>query len=54
MREALGWMVEDGIASAVDCHATASGKRLDLDVTIARPAPGGQTARLRFDLWAAL
>ncbi len=51
VREALSFLVEDGIASAVDCEATPDGERLDMAVSIARPAPGGNTVRLRFDLW---
>lgn len=51
VREALAFLVEDGIASSVDCEATPDGERLDMAVSITRPAPGGNTVRLRFDLW---
>lgn len=54
VKEALAWMVEDGLASAVDCDATPDGSRLDMVVTIGRPVPGGSTLRLGFDLWRGI
>lgn len=57
-REALQWMVDDGIAARVDVVATrrdgeGSGATLALDITITRPAGG--TEKLIFDaLWRAL
>ncbi len=52
VREALSWLVEDGIAAAVDCTAIPQGRALLMDVTINRPASKG--TRLRWDLWAGL
>ena len=41
--EALGWLVRDGIASAVDVEVEAQGSRLAIGVTLDRPqGPGRQ------------
>jgi phage gp46-like protein len=39
IRESLLWLVNDGLALAVDCAAERNGKsRIDYQVTITRPA----------------
>jgi phage gp46-like protein len=38
LRESLQWLVDDGLASAVDCKAERAGKnRIDYQVTVTRP-----------------
>lgn len=55
VREALAWMVEDGLAASVSCTATASGTRLDMKVTIAKPPKGqGSFVGLAWNLWEGL
>jgi phage gp46-like protein len=37
-RESLRWLVDDGLAAAVDCAAEQNGKnRIDYQVTVTRP-----------------
>lgn len=51
--EALAWMVESGMASAVDVVAERQGRLLALGITITRP--DGTTSVVRFDdLWETL
>lgn len=50
-REALDWMIRDGIASAIDVQVEAQGSRRAIGVTIDRPTG---PAREKFDLlWEA-
>jgi phage gp46-like protein len=55
VREALQWLLDDGLASVVTCSATPSGNRLDMDVRIYRTIKGqGAPVRLSWDLWGGL
>jgi phage gp46-like protein len=38
LRESLQWLINDGLAAAVDCRAERTGKnRIDYQVTVTRP-----------------
>ena len=47
-KEALAWMIDDGIATAIGVVPTVQGSRLDLEVTITRD---GVASRFRY-AWA--
>ncbi len=48
-RAALNWMVEDGLAQAIDVIASRQDGALILDVTVI--SPDGSVVRKAFDLW---
>lgn len=48
-RAALNWMVEDGLAQAIDVIALRQDGSLILDVTVT--SPDGSIVRKAFDLW---
>lgn len=55
--EALQWLLDDGLAAAVDVQATWNADtigRLDIAIAISRTDANGRTAASRFDLaWSA-
>lgn len=48
-REALNWMIEDGLAQAIDVIASRQDSSLILDITVI--SPDGSVIRKAFDLW---
>ena len=48
-RAALNWMVEDGLAQAIDVIASRDNGSLILDITVI--SPDGSVVRKAFDLW---
>jgi phage gp46-like protein len=49
VRESLQWLVDDGVAGAVDCAAERNGKsRIDYQVTVTRPDASPVTVK---DVW---